>query len=252
MKDRYASTRQGWIDIWDVSSVEDELATMQYPRARALLRAWLPWLPREGPVLEAGSGLGGPLITLRNEGYSQVVGMDYAENALRAARRHAPGLPLFVGDVHHIPCANGSVAACLSFGVLEHFEQGMAPALAETWRVLRPGGILVLTIPFPSLVHRLVAAKRRLLRQQALTDDDFYESVYGRRALRKVVSDAGFTLCALRPTGHDFTLWSLGGPFRAPGYYRSSRLAELLGALLARLLPWAFNYTTLLIARKPA
>ena len=252
MKDRYESTRQGWSDMWDGATVEDELASLQYPRARAIQRAYLPWLPRDAPILEAGSGLGGPVIALRDAGYRKVVGMDYVESALRSARRHTPGLPLFAGDVHAIPCATGSVGAYLSFGVLEHFEQGMGPALAEAWRVLRPDGILVLTIPFPNLVHRLVTGRRRLLRQSPLADDDFYESAWGRRALLHVVREAGFTPCALRPTGHDFTLQGLGGPFRAPGYYRSSRLAEALGGALARLLPWAFNYTTLLIARKAA
>ena len=85
--------------------------------------------------------------------------MDYVESALHAARRHTPGLPLIAGDIHAIPCADASIDAYLSFGVLEHFEHGMGPSLAEARRVLRPGGILVLTIPFPNLVLRLVVLK---------------------------------------------------------------------------------------------
>ena len=216
MRDRYESTRKSWIDIWNGASVEAELESMRYPRSQAILRAYLPWLPREGLILEAGSGLGAPVITLREAGYTNVLGMDYAENALQAARRHTPALPLFAGDVHAIPCAANSLGACLSFGVLEHFEQGMGPALTEARRVLRPGGILVLTIPFPNLVQRLVAGKRRLLRQSPLNDDNFYECTYGRRALVTAVNDAGFTLCELKPTSHDYTLWGLGSLFRRP------------------------------------
>ena len=138
MKDRYESTRQGWVDMWDGATVEDELASQYYPRAQAIMRAYTPWLPREGLILEAGCGLGGPVIALRAAGYRNVVGMDYAHNALQAARRHTPGLPLFTGDLHAIPCAAASIGAYLSFGVLEHFEQGMGPGLAEARRVLRP------------------------------------------------------------------------------------------------------------------
>ena len=53
------------------------------------------------------------------------------------------------------------------------------------------------------------------------------------------------------PTSHSYTLWGLGGVFRAPGYYQTSALAESLGKLLRVVLPWAFNFTTLIIARKP-
>jgi hypothetical protein len=42
----------------------------------------------------------------------------------------------------------------------------------------------------------------------------------------------------------------LGGLFRQPGYYQTSPLADGLGAALARLLPWAFNYATLVIAQR--
>jgi hypothetical protein len=39
--------------------------------------------------------------------------------------------------------------------------------------------------------------------------------------------------------------------FRRSGYYETSALAEILGGLLRWVLPWAFNFTTLVIARKP-
>ena len=92
----------------------------------------------------------------------------------------------------------------------------------------------------------------QLLRAGAppLADEAFYESVYTRQALIDVVTAAGFTIERCQPTSHSFTLWGLGGFFRAPGYYRTSRLAEALGAILKSLLPWAFNYSTLIIARK--
>ncbi|NWG18438.1 MAG: hypothetical protein HXY41_17580, partial [Chloroflexi bacterium] len=52
------------------------------------------------------------------------------------------------------------------------------------------------------------------------------------------------------PTSHAFTLWGLGGPFRGRGYYQTSALADALGGVLRVVLPWAFNFSTLLIARK--
>lgn len=247
---RYESTREAWENIWDNASVELELQTVRYARSMETIRTYSAYLPRESLILEAGSGLSAVVITLREMGF-RVVGMDYAENALHASRAYDATLPLFAGDVHALPCADNSLGAYLSFGVLEHFEHGMSPALAEAYRVLKPGGILVLTIPYPNLVHKLVVWRRKLRGQTVLNDDDFYESTYTRAALVSNVQAAGFDVLRAEPTSHAFTLWGLGGVFRAEGYYRTSALAETAGKVVKRVLPWAFNFMTLIVAKKP-
>src|SRR5690606_14957310 len=248
--DRYQTTRKAWEQIWDNASVELELETARYSRSIATIEMYTPYLPKDGIILEAGSGLSAIVVTLRGMGF-HVIGMDYAENALQTSRAYDPSLTLFAGDVHALPCADNSLGAYLSFGVLEHFEQGMGPALAEAYRALRPGGTLVLTIPYPNVVHRLVRLRRRLRGESLLTDDSFYESTYTRKQLESAVTEAGFIVQLVAPTSHSFTLWGLGCPFRHEGYYRTSTLAEALGQIFRVVLPWAFNFTTLVVARKP-
>ncbi len=248
--ERYASTRRAWESIWDGASVQVELETQTYARARETVAHYLPYLPKDGIVLEAGSGLGAAILPLKAQGY-QVIGLDYAENALHVSHAHDPELRLTVGDVHTLPFAENSIGAYLSFGVFEHFEAGMARPLAEAFRVLRRGGVLVLTIPYPNVVHDVVQWRRALRGESGLTDDSFYESTYSRDALVDAVRAAGFTIARVIPTGHSFTLWGLGGLFRAPGYYRTSTLAEGVGRVLKIAAPWAFNFSTLVIARKP-
>ncbi len=247
--ERYDSTRQAWEDIWQGATVAIELETAGYRRAQQTMQAYLPYLSRDDLILEAGSGLGAVVITLQRMGYN-AVGLDYAVNALHTSRQHTPDLPLLAGDVHTLPFVDSSVGAYLSFGVLEHFEHGMQPALSEAYRVLKAGGVLVLTIPYPNVVQQLVAWRRRRAGSSALNDDDFYESTYTRAALLDAVTRVGFDVQQAIPTSHSFTLWGLGGPFRAEGYYRTSALAERLGDGLRLLLPWAFNFMTLVIARK--
>ncbi len=164
MPDRYDSTRQAWENIWDAASVEQELQTETYTRAQETMNHYLPYLSKEELLLEAGSGLSAALITLKRLGY-RVTGLDYAENALHISRQYDPGLVLAAGDVHALPYADNSFAAYLSFGVLEHFEAGMSQPLAEAFRVLKPGGVLVLTIPYPNVVNRLVAWRRKIARR---------------------------------------------------------------------------------------
>lgn len=250
MSDRYDSTRKAWEDIWDKASVEQELETEGYARAQETIRQYTPYLPKDRLILEAGSGLSAALITLKRMGY-RVTGLDYAENALLISRDYDPSLVLAVGDVHALPYAENSFGAYLSLGVLEHFEAGMTKPLAEAFRVLDHGGVLVLTIPYPNIVNRLVAWRRKQQGVSVLNDDDFFESTYTRAKLEANIKGAGFELLRTVPTSHSYTLWGLGSVFRAPGYYQTSALAEGLGKALRVVLPWAFNFTTLIIARKP-
>jgi SAM-dependent methyltransferase len=246
---RYETTRQAWETIWDNASVERELETMQYARTQKTVDIYTSYLTKNDIILEAGSGLSAALINLRRKGFN-VVGLDYAVNALQISHHFDATLPLLAGDVHSLPYAENSLGAYLSFGVLEHFEHGMQPALAEAYRVLKPGGILVLTIPYPNVVHQLLEWRRKVNKTSVLNDDSFYESTYTCAALYANVEKVGFKVIEAVPTSHSFTLWGLGSLFRRPGYYQTSKLADALGGVLSRILPWSFNFMTLVIAQK--
>jgi ubiquinone/menaquinone biosynthesis C-methylase UbiE len=247
-KELYNSTRKAWEDIWDSSSVEVELKTAYYRRAIKGRDIYLPYLSKTEPILEAGSGLSSAVISLEDMGYN-ILGLDYAVNALEISRQHSPDLRLLAGDVHALPFPDNSLAGYLSFGVLEHFEHGMGAALQEAYRVLKPGGVAVITIPYPNLVWRLAQWRRAQAGKERIAED-FYESTYTREALIRELSAAGFKIEKAVPTSHSYTLWGLGGIFQAKGYYQTSWLAEGLGDVLSVVAPWAFNFMTMIIGRK--
>jgi SAM-dependent methyltransferase len=245
----YESTRQAWRDIWERTDVAAELRTRDYARARATRARFLPFLPKNGVVLEAGCGLGLELVGLAEQGY-RMVGIDYVEQAVRRVHGFRPSLALAVADVHALPFRDGTLGAYLSFGVLEHFEWGPGPALREAHRVLRDGGVLVATVPSPSLVWRAARLKRRWFRPPPDASPRYYETTYSAGDLERQVVAAGFEPLVCEPIGHSFTLWGCGRPFRAAGYYETSALAEAGGALFARVLPKAMAFATLIVARK--
>ena len=77
-----------------------------------------------------------------------VVGVDVEPDFLRELRAHlgdAPVLPVRY-DGSHLPLADESVDAAMSFEVLEHVADE-AQALREIHRVLEPGGRLAMTVP---------------------------------------------------------------------------------------------------------
>lgn len=242
-----AATRRAWDRIWSASDLALEHATGEYERARVLRDLYLPRLPSDGVVLEAGCGVGTEMAALARRGV-RTTGLDYSLPALAMLRRADPRAAVAAAQVERLPLADATVAAYLSFGVLEHFEGGPGPALAEAFRVLRPGGVLVATVPAPSLVWRAVRITRRWRRGPGA---GYYETTYRPGELCALAAAAGFCEVRAVPVDHGFTLWGLGGPFRAPGHYVTSRLAEALGRAAARVAPRAMAFATMVTASKP-
>lgn len=110
------------------------------------LRARCP--PAAGPrVLDAGAGRGTLAARLVAAGY-QVTALDESAAFVAYARQRwgGPRLRLVRGDVVRLPFAPGAFDAAVCGEVLEHVTDDAA-AVAELARVLRPGGVLVATVP---------------------------------------------------------------------------------------------------------
>lgn len=249
----YEKTRQAWRDIWAGTDFDRELKTLDYARAQETINAYLPYLDRTAPILEAGCGMGHIVYYLRQRG-CPVIGVDYAPEAVKPTLACFPDLPLYVGDVHHLPYPSNFFGGYLSFGVVEHFEQGPGQALAEAYRVLRPGGTLVLTVPHPNFVeslrdtvNRLFPARLERLGPRA----EYYEHTFHHDELFEHVAAAGFKVALLKPIGHSYTFYGLGGIFRGEGYYVTSPTAEFAGRAGKAILPWPTAFAALIIATKP-
>jgi len=134
---------------------------------------------RDGRGLDVGCGTGGMLEALAGRG--TWVGADAEPLALAFSRKR--GLPrLAGGSALALPFRGGVFDACLCLDVLYH--RGVtseAAALAECHRVLRPGGLLVIT---DSAFAWLRSAHDAAVHGQRR---------YTRRELADLVRVAGFT-----------------------------------------------------------
>jgi SAM-dependent methyltransferase len=153
--------RQVYEDAWRDAPEDPE------PWAWAVRRRMLLDAVRPGErVLDLGCGAGRFVAALRDAG-AEPIGVEVAEAALERARRVAPGADLRLADVcGPLPLDHGSVDLVWCSEVLEHVADA-AGLLGEVRRVLRPGGRLLVTVPYHG---RLQAAAIALTRFDAHFD----------------------------------------------------------------------------------
>jgi SAM-dependent methyltransferase len=188
------------------------------------IRRYLGALPAGTRVLDAGCGEG--VLVEEFRGRLTIDGIDpnYSSDLVRR------------GSLTALPCADASFDRAVCLDVLEHLTfDDQARALAELFRVIRPGGELVVTVPnlahLQSRVHFLLTG--RLIRTASLAKHP------GDRPIGEYLDmarGAGFRLVERRgifPTVPVITRMIRRAPARL----------EPLHRLLTRLLPvpgWCF------------
>jgi glycosyltransferase involved in cell wall biosynthesis/SAM-dependent methyltransferase len=95
--------------------------------------------------IACGEGYGSALLSVRAR---RVVGVDIAYEAIAHASRKydRPNARFVVGTCRHIPLADHTVDLIVSFETIEHVAEH-EDVIAELKRVLRPGGLLVISSP---------------------------------------------------------------------------------------------------------
>lgn len=107
-----------------------------------LLRRHLPEGVPSRRVLDVGCGAGATSLVLRE--FGTVLGVDFGVEAATAARGR--GLQSACMDAGHLGVRDESFDIVVALDVLEHLDDDVAAA-RELRRVLKPGGLLLVTVP---------------------------------------------------------------------------------------------------------
>ncbi len=162
-------------------------------------------------VFDCGTGMGFYLkvIAALYPG-CRLFGIDYTPRVLRFARTHLPPTATVVrGDIHRLPFADGSMDRVIMSEVLEHLDDD-ARGLAEVHRVMRPGGILAITVPnarYPywyDPINRVAEGVfRRPIRRGPFAGIwANHQRLYERDDLVALVAGAGFTVETVEELTH--------------------------------------------------
>ncbi|HYO75737.1 MAG TPA: class I SAM-dependent methyltransferase [Thermoanaerobaculia bacterium] len=198
-----------------------------------------------GRVLDAGCGAGDWVAFLEQAGY-RAEGCDYSAELLERTRRTYPHITWTQTDIRSMPYGDATFDGIVSWGVIEHDEQGPGAALREFRRVLKSGGTAVLTVPRDSRQHRAASDYLYNLKTRPCA---FFQYLFTPDELRDTVKAEGFEIVEYGTVpGAELTLVSPRFARHAPRV-----LARLANIFVARLLSRFERYRvmTYCVARKP-
>lgn len=263
---------------WRAEDIQALLASCDIDDVTPLIREYVPPGSR---VLECGCGLGRFVRYLSDRGY-RALGFEWLHETLRAVHGVWPDLELVSGDAARSPFPAESFDALLSLGLVEHWPEGPAAPLREHYRVLKPFGIAIVTVPllsgvrrikrrlwFDEMAHLPRAVARRLVRGTLIkvnrlsrtpyavfpTYGPFYEYRMSQDEFLVAVRAAGFEILAHRPTALMDGVFHELNPLGLLVRFRDWRLtptplARALNDRLARR-PFLHSHMQAVVARKP-
>src|SRR5687768_16085591 len=98
-----------------------------------------------GRALELGAGVGRVLTPCDYQGH-RMAGIERSGVAVDRIKAADPAVDIRQGDVRELPYATGEFDAILAFGLYHNLEEDVEGALAESARVLKPGGAFCISM----------------------------------------------------------------------------------------------------------
>ncbi|MET0452954.1 MAG: class I SAM-dependent methyltransferase [Mycobacterium sp.] len=148
-------------------------------------------------VLEAGcgEGYGADLIAA---GARHVIGLDYDESAVAHVRARYPRVDMRHGNLAELPLPDAAVDVVVNFQVIEHLWD-QAQFVDECARVLRPGGVLLMSTP-----NRITFSPGR-----DTPINPFHTRELNAAELTQLLTDAGLVIEAMLGVFHGARLTEL-------------------------------------------
>ncbi|MGQ9849435.1 MAG: methyltransferase domain-containing protein [Aggregatilineaceae bacterium] len=178
------------------------------------VRTIFEWVPPadEARILDCACGRGFYLNMYRYVSRCALVGLELDAEIIRKAQRnvgHLPGITLTRGNIYALPFPADYFDGVILSEILEHIEDDVA-GLREVWRVLKPDGVVAITVPhanYPFLWDPINWTLERVfhthIRRGPLAGIwANHVRLYRREQLRAAVEQAGFVVEAERSFTH--------------------------------------------------
>lgn len=106
----------------------------------------LKYAKKEWKILESGCGSGRVVKYFQDKGYN-IEGVELHKETVEKVNALYPELKVWREDATKVSRPDDSYDMVLSYGVIEHFIEGPTAILKEMLRLMKPGGIAIITVP---------------------------------------------------------------------------------------------------------
>ncbi len=236
-----------WYEYWKARLTSDyytsaeacDLTTDEL--GKVLLKAMSP----HGLHLEAGCGAGYWVAAFRHYGL-MIEGIEYADSLVDQVQSVTPQLPIRQGNALNIDRPDNHYDTYLSIGVVEHRIEGPEPFLLEAYRVLKPGGKILISVPYFGPIRML---KSRLsLYDREHPNLPFFQYGFTRKEFVNFLQKAGFVVEEVRALYVHRLLLEEIGLYR---WALNQSWGHLLKELAESLLQERDGHMLLVVGRKP-
>lgn len=204
-------------------------------------------------ILEIGSGLGYLLQYLEKD--RSVIGVDISMDALQIARK-STSVPLLEASAGDLPLKEGCFSLAVALDLVEHLPRPER-FFAETRRVLKKGGVFILSTPNPSSFGARVKGRKEELKGRAHDErilewygwrDPTHISIRSMSNWRELLKKNGFRILK---DGTD-TLWDVPYFNGIPYFVQKAFFISLHWVLTWAFgfFPWTWGENYICIAKK--
>ena len=119
-------------------------------QARQFAARWARFLPRDRalPILDLGCGAGDFLWFLQRSGYRELYGVDVSAQQIELARQRTVAQVSICDALRYLQDYSERFVVVSALNLLEHFTYDeLMPLMASIRKALRPGGMLLATVP---------------------------------------------------------------------------------------------------------
>jgi SAM-dependent methyltransferase len=259
-----------WNEHFANETVEKQVLLTKKEEALPL---FYKYLRKDGMIVDLGCGLGKHLLYWHAEGY-KIAGIDSEQRCISKIIEYCPDADAKLGDILFTPYKNETVDYCISYGVVEHFEEGPHKAFVEMHRILRKNGKAFVSVPHNNCLYRFInslrsnSLLRKLMGKKTLDTNNndadnnrLVELVFTRQEISDYFIKAGFVVVEGLPI---LTKWGFCNIFKVlriknfpkkPTYETLldpplTRIGNLLYALIMKIDPWLIGHFQVFVITK--